>query len=222
MVMDGKGSSLIYDMAETAEVRVGHLVDGAPNVDVYVNSTQFAPLDDLMFKEVRGFLDLAAGSYDIDIYETATTSPTFIDVDGLAVFTGMDYSVYAVGTVSNLNLEALVVPENRRPVATSAVLNITHAAANPIAALVDIYLTENVGISGSTPALSNVKFKDYANGIYVAAGSYYVTITVAGDPTTVAIDSAPATLADGVVYQVVAIDDVAGMGFNLLVSDTTD
>ncbi|OBT05092.1 2-dehydropantoate 2-reductase [Vibrio cyclitrophicus] len=222
MVMDGKGSSLIYDMAETAEVRVGHLVDGAPNVDVYVNSTQFAPLDDLMFKEVRGFLDLAAGSYDIDIYETATTSPTFIDVDGLAVFTGMDYSMYAVGTVSNLNLEALVVPENRRPVATSAVLNITHAAANPIAALVDIYLTENVGISGSTPALSNVKFKDYANGIYVAAGSYYVTITVAGDPTTVAIDSAPATLADGVVYQVVAIDDVAGMGFNLLVSDTTD
>ena len=222
MVMDGKGSSLIYDMAETAEVRVGHLVDGAPNVDVYVNSTQFAPLDDLMFKEVRGFLDLAAGSYDIDIYETATTSPTLIDVDGLAVFTGMDYSVYAVGTVSNLNLEALVVPENRRPVATSAVLNITHAAANPIAALVDIYLTENVGISGSTPALSNVKFKDYANGIYVAAGSYYVTITVAGDPTTVAIDSAPATLADGVVYQVVAIDDVAGMGFNLLVSDTTD
>ncbi|MBE8607257.1 DUF4397 domain-containing protein [Vibrio sp. OPT10] len=222
IVMDGKGSSLIYDMAETAEVRVGHLVDGAPNVDVYVNSTQFAPLDDLMFKEVRGFLDLAAGSYDIDIYETATTSPTFIDVDGLAVFTGMDYSVYAVGTVSNLNLEALVVPENRRPVATSAVLNITHAAANPIAALVDIYLTENVGISGSTPALSNVKFKDYANGIYVEAGSYYVTITVAGDPTTVAIDSAPATLADGVVYQVVAIDDVAGMGFNLLVSDTTD
>ncbi|MEZ8585665.1 DUF4397 domain-containing protein [Vibrio cyclitrophicus] len=222
MVMDGKGSSLIYDMAETAEVRVGHLVDGAPNVDVYVNLTQFAPLDDLMFKEVRGFLDLAAGSYDIDIYETATTSPTFIDVDGLAVFTGMDYSVYAVGTVSNLNLEALVVPENRRPVATSAVLNITHAAANPIAALVDIYLTENVGISGSTPALSNVKFKDYANGIYVAAGSYYVTITVAGDPTTVAIDSAPATLADGVVYQVVAIDDVAGTGFNLLVSDTTD
>jgi hypothetical protein len=222
MVMDGQGSSLIYDMAEKAEVRVGHLVDGAPDVDVFVNSTKFAPLDALMFKEIRGFLDLAAGSYDIDIYETATTTPTFIDVDGLAVFAGMDYSIYAVGTLSPLNLEPLVVPENRRPVATSAVLNITHAAANPVAASVDIYLTENVGISGSTPALSDVKFKDYANGIYVAAGSYYVTITVAGDPTTVAIDSAPATLADGVVYQVVAIDDSMGTGFNLIVSDTTD
>lgn len=221
MVMDGTGSSLIYDMAEKAEVRVGHLVDGAPDVDVFVNATKFAPLDALMFKEIRGFLDLAAGSFDIDIYETATTTPTFIDVDGLAVFAGMDYSIYAVGTVSPRNLEPLVVPENRRPVATSAVLNITHAA-NPVAASVDIYLTENVGISGSTPALSDVKFKDYANGIYVAAGSYYVTITVAGDPTTVAIDSAPATLANGVVYQVVAIDDSTGTGFNLIVSDTTD
>ncbi|MEZ8805621.1 DUF4397 domain-containing protein [Vibrio atlanticus] len=222
MVMDGKSSSIIYDMAESAEVRVGHLVDGAPSVDVFVNSAKFAPLDALMFKEVRGFLDLAAGSYDIDIYETATTSPTFIDVDGLAVFAGMDYSIYAVGTVSPFNLEALVVPENRRSVATSAVLNITHAAANPIAASVDIYLTENVGISGSTPALSNVKFKDFANGIYVAAGTYYVTITVAGDPSTVAIDSAPATLVNGVVYQVVAIDDSMGTGFNLIVSETTD
>ncbi|MEZ9501193.1 DUF4397 domain-containing protein [Vibrio sp. 10N.286.51.B11] len=222
MVMDGSGSSLIYDMAETAEVRVGHLVDGAPAVDVFVNSAKFAPLDGLMFKEIRGFLDLAADSYDIDIYETGTTSPSFIDVDGLAVFAGMDYSIYAVGTVSPLNLEPLVVPENRRPVATSAVLNITHAAANPIAASVDIYLTENAGISGSTPALSDVKFRDYANGIYVTAGSYFVTITVAGQPSVVAIDSAPATLADGVVYQVVAIDDSMGTGFNLIVSETTD
>ncbi|MEZ8783367.1 DUF4397 domain-containing protein [Vibrio splendidus] len=222
MVMDGSGSSLIYDMAETAEVRVGHLVDGAPDVDPFVNGAAFAPLADLMFKEIRGFLDLAAGTYDIDIFADGTTTNALIDADGVAVFAGMDYSIYAVGTVSPLNLDALVVPENRRPVATSAVLNITHAAANPVAASVDIYLTENVGISGSTPALSDVKFKDYANGIYVAAGSYYVTITVAGDPTTVAIDSAPATLADGVVYQVVAIDDSMGTGFNLIVSDTTD
>ena len=222
MVMDGSGSSLIYDMAEAAEVRVGHLVDGAPTVDVFVNSAASADLADLMFKDITMFKDLAVGTYDLDIFADGTTTNALIDADSVAVFAGMDYSIYAVGTVTPLNLEALVVPENRRPVATSAVLNITHAAANPIAASVDIYLTENVGISGSTPALSNVKFKDYANGIYVAAGTYYVTITVAGDPTTVAIDSAPVTLADGVVYQVVAIDDSMGTGFNLIVSDTTD
>ena len=222
MVMDGSGSSLIYDMAEMAEVRVGHLVDGAPTVDVFVNSAASADFADLMFKDITMFKDLAVGTYDLDIFADGTTTNALIDADGVAVFAGMDYSIYAVGTVSPLNLEPLVVPENRRPVATSAVLNITHAAANPIAASVDIYLTENVGIAGSTPALSDVKFKDYANGIYVAAGSYFVTITVAGQPSVVAIDSAPATLADGVVYQVVAIDDSAGTGFNLIVSDTTD
>jgi len=52
--------------------------------------------------------------------------------------------------------------------------------ANPTAASEDIYLTENVGTAGSKPALSDVKFKDYANGTYVAARSYFVTITVAG------------------------------------------
>ena len=79
-----------------------------------------------------------------------------------------------------------------------------------------------MGTSAIALTLRDIKLKDYANGIYVAAGSYYVTITVAGDPSTVAIDSAPATLADGVVYQVVAIDDSMGTGFNLIVSDTTD
>ena len=67
-----------------------------------------------------------------------------------------------------------------------------------------------------------MKFKDYANGTYVAARSYFVTITVAGQLSVVAIDSASATLADGVFYHVVAIDDSAGTGFNLIVSDTTD
>ncbi len=64
----------------------------------------------------------------------------------------------------------------------------------------DIYLTENVGIAGSTPALSDVKFKDYANGIYVAAGllcdDYRCGPTFGGGYWF-----APATLADGVVYR---------------------
>lgn len=59
-------------------------------------------------------------------------------------------------------------------------------------------------------------------GVYVAEGSYFVTVTVAGDPSTVAIDSAPVTVMNGVVYQVVAIDDGNNGGFNLIVDDITD
>ncbi len=104
----------------------------------------------------------------------------------------------------------------RRAVATSATLNVTHAAANPVAEVVDIYLTTSVGIEGSDPTITNFAYKESAKGLYVAAGTYYVTVTVAGNPDAV-VD-----LMNGVVYQVVAIDDGNNGGFNLLVDDITD
>jgi len=223
LVLDGSGSSIIEDIGSQAEVRVGHLVDGAPIVDVNVNGAAFGPLADLAFKEIRGYLDLDAGAYDIDVYVDGTTTNPIIDVDGLRVAGGMDYSVYAVGVVSPaIDIEPLVVEGMRRAVATSATLNVTHAAANPVAEMVDIYLTTSAGIDGSDPTIANFAYKDSVQGLYVAEGTYYVTVTVAGDPSTVAIDSAPVNVMNGVVYQVVAIDDGNNGGFNLLVDDVTD
>ncbi|EPM6963202.1 DUF4397 domain-containing protein [Vibrio alginolyticus] len=223
LVLDGSGSSIIEDMGSQAEVRVGHLVDGAPVVDVNVNGAAFAPLADLAFKEIRGYLDLAAGAYDIDVYVDGTTTNPIIDVEGLMVAGGMDYSVYAVGVVSPaIDIEALVVEDMRRAVATSATLNVTHAAANPIAEMVDIYLTTSAGIDGSDPTIANFAYKNSVQGLYVAEGTYYVTVTVAGNPSIVAVDSAPVNVMNGVVYQVVAIDDGNNGGFNLLVDDVTD
>lgn len=223
LVLDGSGSSIIEDMGSQAEVRVGHLVDGAPIVDVNVNGAAFGPLADLAFKEIRGYLDLDAGAYDIDVYVDGTTTNPIIDVDGLMVAGGMDYSVYAVGVVSpTIDIEPLVVEDMRRAVATSATLNVTHAAANPVAEMVDIYLTTSAGIDGSDPTIANFAYKDSVQGLYVAEGTYYVTVTVAGDPSTVAVDSAPVNVMNGVVYQVVAINDGNNGGFNLLVDDVTD
>ncbi|MGR5434591.1 DUF4397 domain-containing protein [Vibrio owensii] len=223
MVLDGSGSSIIEDTGSQAEVRVGHLVDGAPVVDVHVDGAAFAPLADLAFKQIRGYLDLAPKAYDIDVYVDGTTTDPIIDVDGLEVKGGMDYSIYAVGVVAPaIAIEPLVVEDTRRAVATSATLNVTHAAANPVAEMVDIYLTTSAGIDGSDPAIANFAYKDSVQGVYVAEGSYFVTVTVAGDPNTVAIDSAPVTVMNGVVYQVVAIDDGNNGGFNLIVDDITD
>ncbi|HHY0405386.1 TPA: DUF4397 domain-containing protein [Vibrio parahaemolyticus] len=223
LVLDGSGSSIIEDMGSQAEVRVGHLVDGAPIVDVNVNGAAFGPLADLAFKEIRGYLGLDAGAYDFDVYVDGTTINPIIDVDGLMVVGGMDYSVYAVGVVSPvIDIEPLVVEDMRRAVATSATLNVTHAAANPVAEMVDIYLTTSVGIEGSDPTITNFACKESVKRLYVAAGTYYVTVTVAGNPDAVAIDSLPVDLMNGVVYQAVAIDDGNNGGFNLLVDDITD
>lgn len=223
LVLDGSGSSIIEDMGSKAEVRVGHLVDGAPLVDVYVDGAAFAPLADLAFKEIRGYLDLAPKAYDIDVYVDGYMTDPIIDVDGLEVKGGMDYSIYAVGVVSpEIAIEPLVVEDMRRAVATSATLNVTHAAANPVAEMVDIYLTTSAGIDGSDPVIADFAYKDSVQGVYVAEGSYFVTVTVAGDPSTVAIDSVPVTVMNGVVYQVVAIDDGNNGGFNLIVDGMTD
>ena len=223
LVLDGSGSSIIEDMGSKAEVRVGHLVDGAPLVDVYVDGAAFAPLADLAYKEIRGYLDLAPKAYDIDVYVDGYMTDPIIDVDGLEVKGGMDYSSYAVGVVSpEIAIEPLVVEDMRRAVATSATLNVTHAAANPVAEMVDIYLTTSAGIDGSDPVIADFAYKDSVQGVYVAEGSYFVTVTVAGDPSTVAIDSAPVTVMNGVVYQVVAIDDGNNGGFNFIVDDMTD
>ncbi|MCV5342578.1 DUF4397 domain-containing protein, partial [Escherichia coli] len=83
----------------------------------------FGPLADLAFKEIRGYLGLDAGAYDFDVYVDGTTINPIIDVDGLMVVGGMDYSVYAVGVVSPvIDIEPLVVEDMRRAVATSATL----------------------------------------------------------------------------------------------------
>ncbi len=223
LVLDGSGSSIIQDTGSQAEVRVGHLVDGAPVVDVNVDGAPFAPLADLAFKEIRGYLDLAPQSYDIDVFVDGTTTDPIFSVDDLAVEGGMDYSIYAVGVVSPaIAIEPLVVEDMRRAVATSATLNLTHSAANPIAEKVDVYLTATAGIDGSDPTISDFTYKESLQGLYVEEGTYYVTVTVAGDPNTVAIDSLPVDLMNGVVYQVVAIDDGNNGGFNLLVNDITD
>ncbi len=223
LVLDGSGSSIIQDIGSQGEVRVGHLVENAPLVDVSVNGAPFDPLADLAFKQIRGYLGLEAGSYDIDVFADGTTSDPLIDVDGLAIEGGKDYSIYAVGVFDPaVEIEPLVVEDMRRAVATSAVLNITHAAADPIAEKVDIYLTTSTGIEGSDPVATQFTYKDSLQGLYVKEGTYYVTVTVAGDPSTIAVDSAPVELMNGVVYQVVAIDDGNNGGFNLLVDDITD
>jgi hypothetical protein len=223
LVLDGSGSTTLQDAGSTAEVRVGHLVDSAPVVDVHVNGEAFGPLADLAFKQIRGYLELAPGSYDVDVFVDDTTSEPIISAAGLSVEAAGDYSVYAVGSViENVELEPLVVADERRAVATSAVLNVTHAAANPGASMVDIYLTTTTGIEGSDPVITDFAYKESVQGVYVAKGDYFVTVTVAGDPSAVAIDSAPVTVTDGVVYQVVAIDDGNNGGFNLLVNDITD
>ncbi|WP_039986242.1 DUF4397 domain-containing protein [Vibrio owensii] len=214
LVLDGMGSSIILNTGSKSELRVGHLVDGAPNVDVALDGN--AVLNDVMFKDISNYLSVDAGTYNVTV-DAGLTDP-IIDAD-VTLDSGMSYSVYAVGTVIPLAVEPLVVLDNRRSIATSAVLNVTHAAANPAAASVDVYLTPSQDISQSDPAIANFAYKDSAQNVYVTAGDYFVTVTAPGDKTPVIGPAPLPTLENGMVYQAIAIDDNGGFG--LLVGDIT-
>ncbi|MGR5547740.1 DUF4397 domain-containing protein [Vibrio sp. DNB22_12_1] len=223
LVLDGEGSTIVQNVSNDSmrdfpsaesDVRVGHLVNGAPNVDVSLDGTTV--LSDVAFKTISTYQTLASDSYQVQVDAQGIATP-IISAD-LAFAPGNSYSVYAIGLVSDI--EALVVEDNRRSIATSAVLNVTHAAANPAAATVDVYLTQSQDISGIDPAIANFAYKDSVQNIYVAAGDYYVTVTAPGDKTPVIGPAPLPTLENGMVYQAIAIDDNGG--FNLLVNDITN
>lgn len=213
LVMDGSEHSTLYDVAENAEIQLGHLVDDAPVVDVSLNGSE--AISDLSFKDVTAFTAVSPGSYDVGVYPDNTPGTLVIDAQDVEFNAGMDYGVFAVGALSSI--EALVVESDRRMVATSAKLSVVHAASS--APLVDVYLTASADISVSEPALADFAFKQDQQSIYVAAGDYYVTVTPA-DSKAAAIGPVMVSVSDGVVYQAIAIDD--NSGFDLLLSDITD
>ncbi|MEZ9330194.1 DUF4397 domain-containing protein [Vibrio breoganii] len=199
LVMDGTGSSIIHDANEIAQVRVGHLSADAPEVDVSVDGA--VALNDVVFTVVSGYLDLAAKAYDLGVFAFDDPTTLQIDAQGVEFEKGKDYSVYAINDLANI--DALVIEDNRRPVATSATLSVLHGASLPAAATVDVYLTDSTDLSNSDPALPGFAYTDIVQNVYVAEGTYVVTVTGVGSKEPV-LQLEGVALENGKVYKAIA------------------
>jgi hypothetical protein len=217
LVLDGVESGIINGVGDAAQVRVGHLVSDAPTVDVGVNGNP--AIQDLSFKNITPYVDFAADSYDLAVYADDMPMAVVIDAMGTNLAANEDYSIFAIDKLDTI--EPLIVVDERRTVATSAVLNVTHAAPTPAASTVDVYLTPTADISMSDPAIENFAYKASLQGIYVPEGTYYVSVALP-DTKTVAIGPVEVMLSAGVVYHAVAIDDPDGAGFDLLLTDISE
>jgi hypothetical protein len=216
VVQDGSGSSEILDVATPADLRVVHASPDAPAVDVVVNGDFASPLvSDLMFREFTSFLSVPADSYNVKVTDSATQGLVPIDVD-LDLEAGTRYTVLAVGFLSAL--EPLVATDDPRPIATQAKVRIIHAS--PSAQNVDIYVTApGTDINTVAPTLAAVPFKANTGFLALAAGSYDVTVTLAGTKTA-AIGPATITVANGGVYTAIARDaDGGGVPLGLILMD---
>ncbi|MBW0148930.1 DUF4397 domain-containing protein [Marinobacter arenosus] len=210
IVLNGGDVSEIYSQDQNAGVRVVHASSNAPNVDVFVDG-QATALADIPFGSVApeavldGYAALPAGERRIQVAAAGTgldgglvvidESPTLVN--------GQGYTALAVGQLENI--EALVVEDQVRSIATQASLRLIHAST--AAGNVDIYLVPGTqdGIGNSAPALSDVPFKAVTDYLAVAEGTYNVYIAPTGTGTA-AITAEGVELSAGEVYTAVARD----------------
>jgi len=208
------------DVATPAAVRVVHASPDAPAVDVIVNDTLRVVMG-ATYEAVTDYLPpLVPGTYNFKVVpEMGQPADAVIDID-VPLSQGSESTVVAVGTLTDPNfpIEALLLPDANRRVATEAKLRLVHASVT--AGPVDIYLAPGGTLSTVVdPAqaflftATEVPFKADTGYLPVPAGSYDVVITPAGS-TSAAIGPLTVPLDAGGIYTAIA-RDAQGIGLPL-------
>ena len=209
VVLDGSESAEIRDTATPAEVRVIHASPDTPSVDVIVNNT-LTLVSDVPFPVVRPVLPLDAGTNNFKVQDSSNPGAILIDED-LTMDAGSVYDFFAVNRLAAI--EALVLADDYRRIATEAKLRFIHVS--PSTTNVDIFLTDTNDISGATPLLADIPFKQNSGFLGIEPGGYFVAATVTGT-TTLIYGPVPVTLEAGNLYTI-AVRDTSGGGLPTLV-----
>lgn len=93
--------------ADSARVRVIHASPDAPAVDVAVTGGDVL-VPNLAFPSTSAYLDVPAGSYDLEVRPTGTTDVA-LALPGVTLDATIVYSVYAIGQVADSTLTVLVI-----------------------------------------------------------------------------------------------------------------
>ena len=162
------------DNNDEARLRVFHASPDAPNVDVLVDGGSV--LENVPYAAASEFLPLTAGKRRITV-TAAGTNTAVIDAE-LELGHNSDNLVVAAGKVDEI-APIVTTADRSAPPEGSARVRVLHAAAS--APAVDVYVTApGAEIGGVEPVLSNVPFRAISDYLTVPAGSYDVTVTVAG------------------------------------------
>jgi hypothetical protein len=88
-------------------VNVIHASPDAPPVDVAVAGGDVL-IENLPFPAASDYLEVPAGSYDLEVRPTGTTD-VVLDLPGVALDSGMVYSAYAIGQAGDGTLTVLPI-----------------------------------------------------------------------------------------------------------------
>ncbi|MFB6218479.1 MAG: DUF4397 domain-containing protein [Halobacteriaceae archaeon] len=198
-----------------AALRVAHASPDAPNVDVYVDGSKV--LSDVPFRAVSDYLEVPADSYRVTV--TAAGDPDAVVFDGELTLDSEDYTVAAIGELSEGTFRPLVLEDNNGVVfGDSARVRLVHAS--PDAPAVD------VTVAGTDITLfDGVAFRESGGYVEVPAGDYTLEVRPATeDDDGPVVASFDVSLESGDVYTAFAEgylspgDEPAGEPFGLVVS----
>ncbi len=204
------GAAEVVDVATGAAVRVVHNSADTPAVDVLVDGS--VVLDAVPFPVASSYDDIQApaGTYNVVVAADADNTIAPIDVD-LTLEATRSYTAIAVGSLAENTIEAIVTEDDRRNIATAAIVEVIHGSYLVAAGIpVDVYLTTDGVIADAEPAVIGLAYKESTGQLALMPGDYWITVTASGDKSVVAFDSG-ATLAldGGVNYTVIARDPSA-------------
>ncbi len=195
-----------FAQSGTAKVRVVHASPDAPAVDVIVNGNR--ALTNVPFFAASAYLDLPAGSYDIQVVPAGATSPVVIDAKGVRIEAGKAYTIAATGKLADIK-PTILMDDLTAPAAGKAHVRVIHFS--PDAPAVDIK------VAGGPTLISNLAFPNASNYLPVDAGSYDLQVTPAGGDAVV-LDLRGTRLETGKIYDVFAVGELANIKVEVAVT----
>ena len=188
LVANDDTSLNILDINSKAGARAVHLSPDASNVDVFANSDSNALIPGFKYLDIVPSTDsyeaLESGDYVFDVAPANTgIGGSIYTSDSVTLEAGKDYTVLAIGYVSNTPQFMLFpVMDDNRSIATQASLKAVHGAA--AVGTVDVYITPagdysvadvEFGQAGE-PLVPDFDFGQVTEYVPVPAGSYDVRI----------------------------------------------
>ncbi len=209
--------------ADKSGVRALHASSDTPAVDLFVDGAKVSPAAGFTFRSIfpgnvagGGYAALPSGKRQVKVCATGTT---VCPVDAaLNLAPNTRYTVAVIGTLNADDdhgktprpITPLVLEDRAPSKSDKAQVRLVHAAANPAADVVDVYVTApDAKIADLKPAIGGFHYSTNSGYLALPAGDYQVRITLPNTKTVV-IDSGKLSLAAGKVFTAFAVDPVPG------------
>lgn len=217
LIWNESNTPVIPVLDNSAEVRIVHAVDSVP-VDVFAGGNETALLSNFQFKDVNGYLKVAAGSLQVDIAPTGQGIGNAIEsISGtLTLDRGESYTVIAAG--DGAANELIVLTDKRNSSLTdSGEVRLVHASSASAADPVDIYVYAQGDTQPAQPNFSDVVLGQDTDYVTLPNGTYTVVIAADGTRTSaLSTDTSAIPVAGGSLQTAIAVGNGSGLSAILL------